>query len=397
MSDAVEILLSVDDQASTALQKSAARVNSIDTSAKAAKPHVMQLEKAGRTAGDAIGRIGDTLDVPELGRASSAIGGIAEQLQNAKEASEGMKLGFIGTAGVVGGVFTASVGIGKALGDVVFQTSMWEQKLQSALSISAQLTARQGRLSDQSFGDTLSFMELRGADDQAYLELLKKIQTEATGISRSLSAELRTLDELMDPKWAWLYKNEITIRQASADALQSQLEGLKSQQNAIERLLGVERELTKEREKKARAESEGKFIKQLEDELELITASAEEQDRIIAARNAATIEGQAAIEILLRAKRSAEANVQADVEKREKAKLSTGPRRSLDTFTKLDGFESRLLTRGPQQPGQEEVKELRNILKELKQQTAALQSSSQDMTKLMRERVVVAAPSDTLE
>lgn len=395
MSDAVEILLSVDDQASQAVQKAANKVNSVERDATKAKPSVMGLEKAGRTAGDAIGRIGDTLDVPELGRASSAIGAIAEQLQNAKEASEGMKLGFVGTLGVAGGVFTAAMGIGKAIGDVVFQTSQWEERLKGALSISAQLSSRQGRMSQQAFGDQLARLDASGAPDSAYLEMIKQIKREAEGVSRNLNSELAKLDQFSGI-WASTFgQYETQLIQANVEALQAQLEQLKEQENQIERLLTVEREITKERERKSRAESEDKFIKQLQDELELMTASADEQDRIIAARNAATVEGQAAIELLLRAKRNAQLDIEKAVEKSEKAKQTRQGRMgsAREMTPALDGFESRLLTRGPAQPVSEETKAIRELTKAVKDQQRFLESTSQDMSKLMRNRIVVAAPA----
>lgn len=395
MSDAVEILLSVDDQASEAVSKAANKVNSVERDAAKAKPSIMGIEKAGRTAGDAIGRIGDTLDLPELSRASGAIGAIAEQLQNAKEASEGMKLGFVGTAGVAGGVLTASIGIGKAIGDVVFQTSQWEERLKGALSVSSQLSARQGRMAQQAFGDQLARLDASGAPDASYLELIKQIKREAEGVSRNLNAEMSKLNK-MSGVWASTFgQYETQLLQANIDAFQGQLEQLKEQENVVERLLTVEREITKERERKSRLESEDKFIKQLEQELELMSASAEEQDKIIAMRNAATIEGQAAIELLLAAKRDIQAQNAKELEKTEKAKQAkVGSKIGLipDRFTQLDAFESRLLTRGPGQPVSEETKAIRDLIKEMKEQRKIHEKSSQDLNMIMRDRGFIAAP-----
>lgn len=393
MSDAVEVLLSVDDQASGAVQKAAAKVNAVDTSAKAAKPNVMQLEKAGRTAGDAIGRIGDSLDVPELGRAAGAIGGIAEQLQNAKEASEGMKLGFIGTAGVVGGVAASAFAIGRAFGDVVFQTTAWEEKLKSGLEVMQQLESRRGRMAQQSFQDQLSRLDATSAPDTAYLELIRDLKREAEGVSRNLAAEVAKLDGMTSAYYTFVDTFSKQLAEANIRSFQTQLEQLKEQENQVERILTVERELTKERERKSRAESEAKFIQQLQEELELMTASAEEQDRIIAARNAATIEGQAAIEMLLQAKRSAQQEVEKAVAKSEQVKkVVEKPRVVQDRFTQLDAFESRLLTRGPGQPTSEETKTLREILRELKDQKKLQEKTTQDLSMLIRNPLVIGAP-----
>jgi hypothetical protein len=393
MSDAVEVLLSVDDQASAAVQKAASKVTSIDSTAKAAKPSVISLENAVRSAGDALGRIGDTLDVPELGRASSAIGGIAEQLQTAKEASEGMKLGFIGTAGVAGGVAASAFAIGKAIGDVVFQTAAWEEKLKSGLGIMQQLESRRGRMAQQSFQDQMSRLDATDAPDTAYIELIRDLKRESEGVARNLAAEMAKLDEMTSAYYTYVDTYSRQIAEANVSAFQAQLEQLKEQESQVERLLTVERELTKERERKSRAESEAKFIQQLQDELELITASADEQDRIIAARNAASIEGQAAIEMLLRSKRMAQDEVEKAVTKSEQAKRTLDkPKTSQDRMTQLDAFESRLLTRGPGQPLSEETKAIRELTKVVKDQQRFLESTSQDMSKLMRNRVVVSAP-----
>jgi hypothetical protein len=393
MSEAVEILLSVDDQASKAVATAAKNVTAIDRDAMRATPKIISLEKAGRTAGDAVGRIGDLLDVPELNRASGAIGGIAEQLQLAKESASGIKLGFVGTLGVAGGVFTAAVGIGKAIGDIVFQTSAWEQKLESALSISKQLEDRRSRTAGRAFEDDLAFMELRGAGDDEYLAKIREIRNEAQGIGASIASELAAADRLRESMVSSFFQKALIQQfEASAGVLQSQLEQLKEQETTLQRMLTVERDLTKERERKSRLDSEDRYIKQLREELELITASADEQDRIIAFRNAATIDGQAEIELLLRAKRQAENQIAKAVEKSERVKGLEKPR-AMDRPTNLDGFESRLLTRGPaQDPQKEMLKVLQSMDKNQQRQTAAAEQTSQDISKLIRNPVVIGAP-----
>lgn len=393
MSDAVEILLSVDDQASEAVSKAANKVNSVERDVAKAKPSVMGLEKAGRTAGDAIGRIGDSLDVPELGRAAGAIGGIAEQLQNAKEASEGMKLGVVGTAGVVGGVAASAFAIGRAFGDVVFQTTAWEEKLKSGLDVMQQLESRRGRMAQQSFQDRLSRLDATSAPDTAYVELIRDLKREAEGVSRNLAAEVTRLDGMTSAYYTFVDTFSKQLAEANIRSFQTQLEQLKEQENQVERILTVERELTKERERKSRAESEAKFIKQLQDELELLTASADEQDRIIAARNAASIEGQAAIEMLLQAKRSAQQEVEKAIIKSDQVKQVTAkPRAMQERPNQLDAFESRLLTRGPSQPSSEETKTLKQILQELKDQKKLQEKTTQDLSMLIRNPLVIGAP-----
>lgn len=395
MSEAVEILLSVDDQASAAVSNAAKKVASVDRDTSKATPKLISMEKAGRTAGDAIGRIGDVLDVAELNRASGAIGGIAEQLQTAKEAGEGLKLGFMGTVGVAGAVFTAAVGIGKALGDVVFQTSAWEKKLENALKISQQLTARQLNMSQQSFGDQLARLEAGNAPDDAYTELLRNIKQEAQGVAMNLRAEMSKLDKMNSLYAATIGSYEVELAENTIEALRQQLEQLKEQESTVSRILTVERELSVERDRKSRLENEQKYIQQLREELELMTATAEEQDAIIAARNAATIDGQAEIELLLRAKRSLQTDVQKTVLTAEKIKASDRSRITRiggsDRLTQLDGFESRLLTRGPAQESQE-TKALKDILREIKEQKKVQEKTSQDLSMLIRNPLVIGAP-----
>jgi hypothetical protein len=395
MSDAVEILLSVDDQASAAVSNAAKKVASVDRDTSKATPKLISMEKAGRTAGDAIGRIGDVLDVAELNRASGAIGGIAEQLQTAKEAGEGLKLGFVGTLGVAGGVFTAAVGIGKALGDVVFQTSAWEKKLESALKISQQLADRQRNMSQQAFGDQLTRLELGGASDEAYTELLRNVRQEAQGVSMNLRAEMSKLEKMNSLYAATVGKYEVELAENTIQSLQQQLEQLKEQENTVTRILTVEKELSAERDRKTRIDNEEKYIQQLREELELITASADEQDAILAARNAATIDGQAEIELLLRAKRSAQSDVEKIAGTVERVKAAATSRSGRiggpDRLTQLDGFESRLLTRGPAQESQE-TKTLKDILREIKEQKKLQEKTTQDLSMLIRNPLVIGAP-----
>lgn len=435
MSDNVEVVLSVDDQASSAVAKAASKVSSIDTSAKASKPHIISLEKAGRSAGDALSRIGDTLNVPELGRASGAIGGIAEQLQTAKEAANGMKLGFVGTIGVIGGVAAGAVGIGKAIGDVVFATAAWEQKLQSALSISQQLADRQARMADRSFGDQLAKLELADAPDSSYRAMISKLKQEAQGVSRSLNAELSKIDALSVPGLSYIYSNEIKIRQNSANLLQQQLEQLKEQETAVERILTVERELNKERDRKKQIEEENKIIQQLKDELDLLSATGAERHKLAAEQSSFTIAGAAEIQLLSMAKEQAEkkkvvdeiiakekqlidiretqlklgkseaedrkkylelieAGVSDKVARdivRENARISDAEKLKKPP-AELRAFESRLLTRGPGQAISEETKAIRDLIKEMKEQRKIHEKSSQDLNMIMRDRGFIAAP-----
>ncbi len=395
MSEAVEILLSVDDQASAAVSKAAQNVASVDRDTSKATPKLISMEKAGRTAGDAIGRIGDVLDVAELSRASGAIGGIAEQLQTAREAGEGLKLGFVGTVGVAGAVFTASVGIGKALGDIVFQTAAWEKRLEGALKISQQLSARQQRMSQEAFGDQLARLEAGNAPDSAYVELLRNVKQEAQGVAMNLRAEMSKLDKMNSLYAATLGRYEVQLAESTIESLQQQLEQLKEQENTVNRILTVERELSTERDRKSRLENEEKYIQQLKEELELMTASAEQQDRIIAFRNAATIDGQTEIELLLAAKRQIQADVQKSVQTAEKLKASAkvGASRigGIDRPTNLDGFESRLLTRGPAQESQE-TKTLKELLRETKDLKKIQEKTSQDLSMLIRNPLVIGAP-----
>ena len=395
MSEAVEILLSVDDQASAAVSNAAKKVASVDRDTSKATPKLISMEKAGRTAGDAIGRMCDVIDVAELKRASGAIGGIAEQLQTAKEAGEGLKLGFVGTLGVAGGVFTAAVGIGKAIGDVVFQTSAWEKKLESALKISQQLADRQRHMSQQAFGDQLTRLELGGAPDEAYTELLRNVRQEAQGVSMNLRAEMSKLEKMNSLYAATVGKYEVELAENTIQSLQQQLEQLKEQENTVTRILTVEKELSAERDRKSRIDNEEKYIQQLREELELITASADEQDAILAARNAATIDGQAEIELLLRAKRSAQSDVEKLASTVDRVKASAISRSGRiggpDRLTQLDGFESRLLTRGPAQESQE-TKALKDILREIKEQKKLQEKTTQDLSMLIRNPLVIGAP-----
>jgi hypothetical protein len=396
MSEAVEILLSVDDQASAAVSNAAKKVASVDRDTSKATPKLISMEKAGRTAGDAIGRIGDVLDVPELNRAAGAFGSIAEQLEMAKESAGGLKLGFVGTAGVISGVAAGAFSIGKAIGDIVFQTAAWEEKLESALAISKQLEGRRSRASDRAFGDDLALMDLRGATDDEYLTKLRQVKIEAEGVSNSIRSELMKADKLRENSAiAYIYAAEIKAFEESAGLLQSQLEQLKEQEITLERILTVERDLSSERERKSRLDGEDRFIKQLKEELELLTASADEQDAILAARNAATIDGQAEIELLLRAKRSAQSDVEKLASTVDRVKASatsrTGRIGGPDRLTQLDGFESRLLTRGPAQESQE-TKALKDLLRETRELKKVQEKTSQDLSMLIRNPLVIGAP-----
>jgi hypothetical protein len=250
-------------------------------------------------------------------------------------------------------------------------------------------------MSQQAFGDQLTRLELGGAPDEAYTELLRNVRQEAQGVSMNLRAEMSKLEKMNSLYAATVGKYEVELAENTIQSLQQQLEQLKEQENTVTRILTVEKELSAERDRKSRIDNEEKYIQQLREELELITASADEQDAILAARNAATIDGQAEIELLLRAKRSAQSDVEKLASTVDRVKASATSRSGRiggpDRLTQLDGFESRLLTRGPAQESQE-TKALKDILREIKEQKKLQEKTTQDLSMLIRNPLVIGAP-----
>jgi hypothetical protein len=222
------------------------------------------------------------------------------------------KLGLIGLAATIGGT------IGKALGDFIFQTKKLEREMQRAKEAAAQFDERLQRTRANMFSGQKEDIELIRDPEKkkaAYEALLGKLDKDLATVSMNVKESEKAVERWAE---AWQITGE---RKASAIEAQEQLKAdqerlsvLREERQEIQMMIS-----TKEQERaaiaaanEAKDASEG-YLQTLREEVELLKATKEEQLQIEAAKNT-TAEDRNEAEQLLRERDAIVAKMEAEKE-----------------------------------------------------------------------------------
>lgn len=411
MSEAIEILLSVDDQATKAVHAAGDDISKIERSAQKAKPNVVSLEKAGRTAGSAIREIGGSLDIRGLGDAGGAIGDIAEQLQLAGEAAKGARVGLLGTLSAVGAVGVGAFAFGKAIGDVVFQTERWNKELERSNKEADRLQRIQADMQRQAFQDRMALVgatTAEGGELSGYSAIQRQLKTEIVGVESALRSARKEREE-WDNAWFKFGSRAVLAEQADkqVERTQEQLDLLKEQERQVDRILTVELERYEAAQAFQRQQAQDDYLSSLRDELQLLEATREEQIRIIAERSADDEGARKEIEMILRRidliNETKEAEKEAARERERNASKANRDQERAATRSRFDrnggvqplaAFESRLLTRGPENPQVQTLEVLKQLKKSADVEAARAARMEQLWYEIAKSKsVLISAPS----
>jgi DNA repair exonuclease SbcCD ATPase subunit len=371
MSEAVEILIKADDQASQKFAESSAnmtaamkRVESVlsdlESPADRYKQMLVDLDEmhekgviSSEKYAQAQEAIKEKLEdasstVRETGNATKSIvelvgtlaningagevGKIASQVSNAtgkfmafREATDSgaggviaMRIGLVGLAATIGGA------IGKALGDFIFQTKKFEREMQRARDAASELDDRLRSLRAGMMDSQKTDIELIRDPEKkkaAYEALLVKLDKDLATVTMNVNESEKAVE-----KWAeaWQITGE---RKASAVEAQELLKSdkerlatLREQRQEIQMLVSV-----REQERQALAaaneakDASEKYLATLREEVQLLKASKEEQLQIEAAKNT-TAEDRGEAEQLLRERDAIHAKMEAEKELEEERK-----------------------------------------------------------------------------
>ncbi len=348
MSESVKILIEADDQAS---RKIAAAAKNVETSVKNIKTTGEQAKKST----EFFGSIANALGGSELGAYASQIAGITEKTSQFAEVQKlggagalAFKAGLAGVAGVI------AFGIGKALGDVIFQTSKWTEEM-------AKATRESDRL-NKSLQETNAYAQSLRAKEISLLPEGQQTAARAAEVSR-LSTEIKSYTqriaelekEMAKPGMKWLLGESVGGKTSSE--LQKDLDELKRFQEDRRKELNSLTQPFSAREQEIKDAEKIKSVK------DLVEA---ERDRLEIMREQVTKGDEAARSLELQ-KRGVDAITADDLAKQEAAlkPQGQGQRNTPD----VQGLFSRLLTRGPARDVEEEqLKALRSIGDELAKQ-----------------------------
>lgn len=265
----------------------------------------------------------------ELASLASQLAGATEKVgQFSEVAQTGGAGAFAFKLGLVGLVATLGATVGKALGDVIFKTKQFTREMERAKEASAELDARVAAMRDRMFANQTEEIELIRDPEKkkaAYTSLLEQLDKNIEGVNAQLKASQAESDKLADG-WKITGDQQEFAKQAEEQVKldKERLDQLRNQRDAIQQLVSARKEdmQIRQKENEAKEKSEG-FLESLRQEIELLKATKEEQLQIEAARNT-TKEDQGEAERLMKerdaliAKAEAERELQQEREQEKK-------------------------------------------------------------------------------
>ncbi len=396
MSEAVEILIKADDQASKEFGDAAAsmeaaqkRVNQImadietpaETYAKrlaelnalhesgamnadqfaAAQEHLKSAlessEESIKTIGSdakkasaAVGSLANTLGATGVSGAAdfaSKLAGATETVSQFREAAKGGGAGAIAfKVGLVGLAAAGGAAVGKFLGDIIFETKKFTREMARATEASKELETRLSKTRDNLAAGMRQDIELirDPAEKQAaYKALLSQLEKDIQGVTGNVSASQKAVDEWAD-SWQITGNRKEYAKQAQEQLEndKARLEALREERDELQKITSERarqiEEIEKANEAKDKSES---YIATLREEIEYLAATKEEQIKLDAARNT-TIEDRGEAEKLLlerdaiNAKREAQEELEEAQRRAEEDRVKAAEQAAADAQREID-------------------------------------------------------------
>lgn len=249
MTPSSTIIIEAEDAASKKIEQTAQNVQQ-------SVNRIKDVSGKAKASTEFFGVLATSLGGSELGGYASQLAGMTEKVSQFAEVSKTGTAGAlafkVGLAGLVG---TVALGVGKAIGDVVFETEKWTQKLADAAKASDELNAKIQANKVKQFADDLADVKLipdaeeRGAALEA---MLSKAGREADTMRQKLEAAQKKSEEWQD---AWFkFGNRAAYAEQAAAEVEAQKEALEvARQNlaTIREETGERAKLREEAERKA--------------------------------------------------------------------------------------------------------------------------------------------------
>jgi hypothetical protein len=430
VSEGVEILISADDQASRVIDKAAGNV---DEKVK----RIKAVGQGAKASTEFIGSLARSLGGSALASYASGIAQITEKIGAFSEVSKAGAGGAIAfRAGIAGVAAVAGFKVGTMIGNLVFETERWTKQISEANKLLEESSARLARIEAVRLSFRVEKAELSGETESR--QLLNELTEEGFALEKQIeetkAKQLKANEGLAG--WAtFLTGQSASLAEANAADLavyEEKLAVINKEKEALQaKLSPYAAELQALRESVALKKRNESYIAGLQEEVDLLKASEQQQAAVMAMQKAGgDAQAAAKIESLLREKESIEAQKQAakeaekllDLKNKELAKLeeqrialmegkeaahafaleqqgldkavaeriareqaAIDKQQALQGFKRpeLNAFESRLLTRGPAEKGIDKVaKNTEESVKQLKQIKEKLPLSSSESLRL---------------
>lgn len=300
----------------TADQFAAAQASLTDKMSKA-NNSIKEVGEKAKVTTEFVGTLASLAGGSEFASFASQIAGATEKVGQFSEVAKAggagaltFKLGLVGLAAAIGST------VGKAIGDFIFQTRKFEREFARLKATSEELDAQLQKTRNTLADNRIEDIELIRDPEKkqaAYQDLLGTMNRDIAGVTKQLEASQVAADEWDD---AWQITGDRKEFAADAkkqvEADKERLKVLKEQRDSVRDLVS---QRTKENEalrmaNEAKDKSEG-YLETLRQEVELLKASKEEQLQIEAAKNT-TLEDRGEAEKLLKERDAIVAKLDAE-------------------------------------------------------------------------------------
>ena len=268
MSESIKILIEAENKASAGIEQAA---KDIDNKVKSIKASGEQAKKST----EFFGTIANSLGGTEIGSFASQLAGLTDKTS---QFAEVQKLGGAGAlafkAGLIAAVGVIAFQFGQAIGNAIFQTEKWKEKLAEANAEAQKLNATVIQQASARFSDSKSDIELiqdPEAKQAKYKELLDNLTKDVFATQDVVQKGRKEVEE-----WnaAWFKTGN---RAAFADQAKAKLEDDKTRLKVLEAQRLELQKITGDHAKQnAELARSGPLMKSLQDELSMLAASQED-------------------------------------------------------------------------------------------------------------------------
>jgi|688.fasta_scaffold19329_2 hypothetical protein len=244
----------------------------------AADKHTQATARKTKASIEFFGTISNFAGGGAISQVSGQLAGLTEKTsQFAEVAKEGGAAALAMQAGLALAAGSIGMKLGQEIGSLVFQVERWNTEVERSIILSEKWTSKLAGLKSQSASDRMSFFDAmpEGEQEEKIRQRLQAISKEIAGTSTNLSNAEKKLKELQEAdvvgnadgatqNWFWTdakitmteYYNKLSgehqasKKEAESDirTQQALLDGLNAEKTALERKIGIEKELKALRE-----------------------------------------------------------------------------------------------------------------------------------------------------
>ncbi len=240
--------------------------------------------KGTKATAEFLGSVSSLAGAGQIGSVAGQVGGLTEKISQFAEVSKAGGAGaLVFKAGLVSAAAAIGFGIGKAIGDLVFETEKWNKALEDSIALQEKLNQKQRGFTADRFSremQSIGQIEDPAAQEAAQQKLLKNLEDQALAIGKTVvemenaKKAISTFDEdanifsfATGPSSAQLQREEFDRNIA---AQKETLQLIRDQQIEVQKNIETQREANRlADEKNAKLEEEKRILEEQQKQQEL--------------------------------------------------------------------------------------------------------------------------------